>query len=57
MGSFFSKPAPPAPKPEPVPELNMPANPNYANGEWAYRGGKSRKRSRKHKRKSHRRRR
>ena len=56
MGSFFSKPKP-QPPPEPVPELNMPHNPNYANGAFFFRGGKTRKRSRKHKRKTHRRRR
>ena len=48
MGSLFSmfssKPAPPAPAPAPAP-LNIPKNPAYENGNWAYRGGKSRKRS------------
>jgi len=69
MGFFFSKPAPPKPEPPSSPVVMSDiakekqeayetwgkdgANP----GNYAYRGGKTRKRSRKHKRKTHRRRR
>ena len=63
MGSFFSSPARPAYVPRPVPLMQRAMTPEervqeaYRKNDSYYNGGKSKKHSRKHKSKTHRRRR